>query len=131
MASQPSQVTRPGTRSLSQGSSASASGFAGSLSLPRSASSISFTIVSVASFLFVPITPDGPRLIQPTAYSPGVGCPSSSVTRPPAVADRAQHQPALEHLFLPSRHRLRVAAGVQLDPIAHHAQRLDRVVGPV
>ena len=27
--------------------------------------------VSWASFLFVPITPEGPRLIQPTAYSPG------------------------------------------------------------
>ena len=40
--------------------------------------------VSVASFLFVPITPVGPRLIQPAAYTPGISMPESSTTRPPA-----------------------------------------------
>ena len=42
--------------------------------------------VSAASGLFVPITPVGPRLIHPPAYSPGSGCfESGSSTRPSVV----------------------------------------------
>ena len=37
---------------------------------PARASSRSSSAVSVASFLFVPITPLGPRLIQPVQYTP-------------------------------------------------------------
>ena len=69
--------------------------------------------VSWASFLFVPITPEGPRLIQPTTYSPGERLAAVGVEHAPAlvgdhrralvegdarqrdaaVADRAKHEP--------------------------------------
>ena len=62
----------------SQAAIASASGSAGAPSVPASASSTIRATVSAASFLLVPITPDGPRLIQPTAYSPRRAAPSSS-----------------------------------------------------
>ena len=53
---------------------------------PASTSSSRLSTVSWASFLLVPITPDGPRLIQPTAYWPGTCSPlSGSVTRPPSL----------------------------------------------
>ena len=48
-------------------------------SVPAASSSRIRATVSAASFLLVPITPDGPRLIQPTQYSPGP-------TRPPSLA---------------------------------------------
>ena len=52
---------------------------------PPRASSSSRSTVSVASFLFVPITPLGPRLIQPAQYSrppPTLGRPRSGSGRP-------------------------------------------------
>ena len=60
---------------------------------PRSAGerrrSIAST-VSWASFLFVPITPEGPRLIQPTTYSPGSGVAGRGVEHAaPVVGDHA------------------------------------------
>ena len=67
-------VTRPGTRVAQPRLDRVAAGAAGSLSRPACRSSTSCATVSVAHFLFVPITPDGPRLIQPTAYSPGAAC---------------------------------------------------------
>ena len=76
--------------------------------------------VSWASFLLVPITPDGPRLIQPTAYWPGTCSPRLWIGHPAAlvgdhaaalverdpvqpdalVADRAEDEPALDRLAL-------------------------------
>ena len=41
--------------------------------LGRARSASIASTVSCASFLFVPITPEGPRLIQPTTYSPASG----------------------------------------------------------
>ena len=45
------------------------------------------TTVSAASDRFVPITPVGPRLIQPVTYSPGEKAPSR-MTRPSACGMR-------------------------------------------
>ena len=42
------------------------------------------TIVAAASALLVPITPVGPRFIQPATYTPVIAVPSGSVTRPSA-----------------------------------------------
>ncbi len=53
----------------------------------KRSSSIAST-VSCASFLLVPITPDGPRLIQPTTYSPRRRrSAAGSTTRPSIVRD--------------------------------------------
>ena len=84
----------------------------------RSASCTIFATVSAASFLLVPITPLGPRLIQPTTYSPREREPVVAhaaaivadqaaalverhvVDGTAAVADRAQHEPAFDLLQL-------------------------------
>src|SRR5206468_4118056 len=47
--------------------------------------------------------------------------------RPAAVADRAQHEAALDHLLLARRDRLEVAVLVGFDPVAHYAQAADRL----
>ena len=102
-----------GARSASSASSASRLGSAGSCSRPASRSPSSGSTVSWASRLLVPMIPVGPRLIQPTTYSPRSGAPCSSRIRPPsfgivprrssngrpssgdaAVADRAEHDAA-------------------------------------
>src|SRR5918996_1252807 len=66
IASHPSYVTCAGARSVRSssipGSTASRSG-----TFPASRSANRLSTVSCASFLLVPITPEGPRLIQPTA----------------------------------------------------------------
>src|SRR3954447_10677634 len=157
MASQPCHVTRPGTRARSQSSMPSPSASSGSLRRPFSASSATLATVSDASFLFVPMTPLAPRLIQPTAYSPGIGRPSSVVTRPEslrisprsspkgqpgrgrarearqglaAVAEGAQDEATFDRLLLAGGHRAQAAGGVRLDAVADDAQAADRrVVG--
>ena len=70
---------------------------------PAARSSSSRSTVSLASFLLVPITPLGPRLAQPTTYSPRRTRPPSLAISPraasnghvgerrAAVADRAEH----------------------------------------
>jgi hypothetical protein len=65
MAIQPSYSTTSTPRSKSSASTAAAvaSGFGSSR--PAAASSSRVSTVSAASFLFVPMTPVGPRLIQP------------------------------------------------------------------
>src|SRR4051794_23243477 len=88
IASHPPHVTSPATRACSQASTASPPPSGGFVSRPRARSSSSPATVSAAHFLFVPMTPDGPRLIQPTAYSPTRGVPSSSHTRPPSLRIR-------------------------------------------
>ena len=53
---------------------------------PASRSASRLSTVSWASFLFVPMTPEGPRLIQPTAYWPVTCRPlSGSLTLPPSL----------------------------------------------
>ena len=55
---------------------------------PRRATSASSEVtVSTASDLLVPITPVGPRLIQPVTYSPAEKSPSR-ITRPSACGTR-------------------------------------------
>ena len=81
-------------------------------------SSSSSSTVSVASFLFVPMTPLGPRLIQPATYTPGPRTrpPSFGIVaaalverdageRDAAVADAAEDEPARERLALVGRRR--------------------------
>ena len=53
----------------------------GVFSSPASASSSRLLAASCPSFLFVPMTPLGPRRIQPVTYSPVTWC-SPSTTRP-------------------------------------------------
>ena len=93
------------------------------------------------------MTPLGPRLIQPTAYSPGSASPSSSETRPPslrisprrssngtpgerraAVADRAQDEAALDDLLARRSAPRAGAVLAALDPVARDAQAGDRAV---
>ena len=89
--------------------------------------------VSAAHFLLVPMTPDGPRLIHPTAYSPVRSVPSGSHTRPPSVrisprrsskerpgaAGRGSRssgsRAARDHLVLRGGH-----ARSRLEAVAHH-----------
>ena len=61
----------------------------GVLSLPASRSSRIRATVSVASFLLVPMTPDGPRLTQPTTYSPTSCSPLVAEHAPAEVGDQA------------------------------------------
>ena len=111
-----------GTRSESQAVIASASGAWRRLGelLPASPSATIFATVSAASFLFVPMTPDGPRLIQPErrtrrgaggavllAHAPALVADQAAplverdvVDRLAAVADRAQDDAALDLLLL-------------------------------
>ena len=66
----------------------------GALSRPASASWIRQVAASCPSFLFVPITPLGPRRIQPVTYSPGQvmlpvdDAPGHVRDRPPALVER-------------------------------------------
>ena len=87
---------------------------------PAAASSRMRSTVSWESFLFVPMTPDGPALDPAVTYSPVTGAPLSSQMRPPslrirprrssngtprqrhpAVADRAEDQARGDLLALP------------------------------
>src|SRR6185503_8436283 len=90
IASHPPWVTTGTPRSASSESIADAS--SPWPSAPPSASAISRSTVSVASFLFVPITPVGPRLIQPAQYTPASGAPSAFSTRPPSFG--TVHEPS-------------------------------------
>src|SRR5690606_22663609 len=65
IACQSSKVTYRTPRSASSSSTAAASGRSGSSSVPAAASASRCCTVSRAHFLFVPMTPEGPRLIQP------------------------------------------------------------------
>ena len=65
IACQPRHPTTPGTRLCSHAAIASPSGAWGSFRRPCDRSSRSRATVSVAHFLLVPMTPDGPRLIPP------------------------------------------------------------------
>ena len=83
---------------------------------PRRDPRARMSTVSWASRLLVPMMPVGPRLIQPTTYSPGSGAvvtedaaavvrdhraalvEGEALERRPAVADRAEHEPALDLL---------------------------------
>ena len=142
IACQPSHVTRPGTRSRSHASGSSGHGRVAA-ARPASRSSRTRATVSVAHFLFVPITPLGPRLIQPTAYSPTerlavVADDAAALVadraaglverdageRRAAVADRAQDEPARDDLLVARRAR----AEVLVDLVAHDAQPGDRAV---
>src|SRR3954447_12432877 len=67
IACQPSQLIACGADSATSASMSSATG---RLTRPAATSSRILATVSWESFLFVPITPDGPRLIQPDTYSP-------------------------------------------------------------
>ena len=108
-------------------------------SRPARASSSNSSTVSVASFLLVPITPVGPRLIQPVQKTPGTGAPSVSThaaagvrddapllvernAREPdaVIPDAAQHDPARNRLLLVRRHGAQSAAAVLLEPVSHH-----------
>src|SRR3954452_24667821 len=85
IAFQPAHVTSPGTRPRSHASTSAPSSYVGVLRRAAAASSNNRATVSVAHFLLVPMTPDGPRLTQPAAYSPGSGAPSSAMTRPASL----------------------------------------------
>ena len=87
-------------------------------SVGRSASTAAAT--STASCLLVPITPVGPRRIQPVTYCPATGVPSASITRPATfgtvpvalverqardrlgrIADCPHDEPDVQRLLLP------------------------------
>jgi hypothetical protein len=87
IACQPSQTTASGAQRPIHSAHASASADP-EPSRPASASATILATVSAASFLLVPITPLGPRLIHPTTYSPRRERPSSSQTRPPSLRIR-------------------------------------------
>ena len=98
--------------------------------------------MSAASFLFVPMTPDGPRLTQPTTYSPHSCSPAvaghapalvadqpalvverDAAERHAAVADRAEHEPAGDDLLL-----ARGDGAAVLDPVLDDADAGHRAV---
>ena len=94
--------------------------------------------VSWASFLLVPITPEGPRLIQPTTYSPGKGGAGGGVEDAAgvvgdgggalvegdagkgdaAVADRAKDEAGGDRLVLVGGLGAKTAVGCGGEPVA-------------
>src|SRR5207247_969395 len=80
-----STTLRPRSASSASTAAAVASGFGSSR--PAAASSSRSSTVSVASFLFVPITPVGPRLIQPAQQTPGATQPPPLGYLPPAASN--------------------------------------------
>ena len=114
---------------------------------PARASSSRSSMVSTASFLFVPMTPVGPRLIHPATYSPLdrlallVEDTARRVRDRPAllverharkgraaVADAPEHDPARDHLVLVGRNRPHAPGAVGLEAVAHDLDALHLVL---
>ena len=144
-ARQSEYVTASGCRARTSASAAPGSGCSGSPTAPRATSSIIAVTVSTASGLLVPMTPLGPRLIQPATYKPGTGRDvAGSITRPfsfgitpqrswngtpgsgtPRYTHRPKHEPHVEILELAGRLRGDLPLVVRDERVAHQPQLCD------
>ena len=141
IASQPRQVTSPGTRVRSHGSIASPLAAGGSLSRPRARSSsnrgdgVGGALLVRADDAGRPALDPADRVLARPGRAVVLADPAAVVADQPtalverhsrqrtsAVADGADHKPAGDQLVLVGGHRPDASARIRLEPVAHDAQ---------